>query len=98
MPLWRYPIVRHNTLQYIHNNKKNIRVLSASATIIPWPKTLPEQVSAVAGLLQDTAAPLHPRGVARAFKSKQASSMTPVLDALAAIGQARKLADGRYAA
>ena len=36
--------------------------------------------------------------LARAFKSKQASSVTPVLDALAAIGQARKLADGRYAA
>jgi hypothetical protein len=72
--------------------------LPASATIIPWPKTLPEQVSAVAGLLQGAAAPLHPRDVARAFKAKQASSMTPVLDALAAIGQARKLADGRYAA
>jgi hypothetical protein len=72
--------------------------LPATATIIPWPKTLPEQVSAVAGLLQGAAAPLHPRDVARAFKAKQASSMTPVLDTLTAIGMARKLADGRYAA
>jgi hypothetical protein len=72
--------------------------LPASATIIPWPKTLPEQVSAVAGLLQGAAAPLHPRDVARAFKAKQASSMTPVLDTLTAIGLARKLQDGRYAA
>jgi len=72
--------------------------LPATATIIPWPKTLPEQVSAVAGLLQGAAAPLHPREVARAFKAKQASSMTPVLDTLTAIGMARKLADGRYAA
>lgn len=32
--------------------------LPAGATIIPWPKTLPEQVSAVAGLLQGAATPL----------------------------------------
>jgi hypothetical protein len=70
----------------------------ASATILPWPKTLPEQVSAVAGLLSAAPIPLHARDVARAFKSKQASSMTPVLDTLTAIGLARKLADGRYAA
>ena len=72
--------------------------LPASATIIPWPKTLPEQVSAVAGLLQGATIPLHPREVARAFKAKHASTMTPVLDTLTAIGLARKLADGRYAA
>lgn len=72
--------------------------LPAGATIIPWPKSLPEQVSAVAGLLQGAAAPLHPRDAARVFKAKQASSMTPVLDTLTAIGMARKLADGRYAA
>lgn len=72
--------------------------LPASATIIPWPKTLPEQVSAVAGLLQGAAGPLNARDVAQTFKSKQASSMTPVLDTLTAIGMARKLADGRYAA
>jgi hypothetical protein len=72
--------------------------LPTSATILPWPKTLPEQVSAVAGLLQGATAPLHPRDVARAFKSKQANSMTPVLDTLTAIGMARRLADGRYAA
>lgn len=75
-----------------------IPTVLAGATIIPWPKTLPEQVSAVAGLLQGAATPLHPRDVARAFKAKQAGTMLPVLDALAAIGQARKLADGRYAA
>ena len=75
-----------------------IPALPNGATIIPWPKTLPEQVSAVAKLLQGAATPLHPRDVARAFKAKQAGTMLPVLDALAAIGQARKLADGRYAA
>lgn len=41
---------------------------------------------------------IHTRDVAMAFKAKQAGAMTPVLDALTAIGIARPLADGRYAA
>jgi hypothetical protein len=39
-----------------------------------------------------------PRDVARIFDGKRASSIEPVLKALTAIGQARQLADGRYAA
>lgn len=70
----------------------------ASATIIPWPKSLPEQVSAVAALLAAAPVPQHPRDIARAFDGKRAASVTPVLDALTAIGQARRLSDGRYAA
>ena len=71
---------------------------AAPATIIPWPKTLAEQVSAVAAVLAASPAPQHPRDIARAFDGKRAASVTPVLDALSAIGQARKLADGRFAA
>jgi hypothetical protein len=71
---------------------------SAPATIIPWPKTLAEQVTAVAAILAAAPVPQHPRDIARAFDGKRAASVTPVLDALAAIGKARKLADGRYAA
>lgn len=70
----------------------------ATATIIPWPKTLPEQVSAVAALLSAATTPQHPRDIARAFDGKRAASVTPLLDALTAIGQARRLDDGRYAA
>ena len=72
--------------------------VAAPATIVPWPKTLAEQVSAVAAILAGSPAPQHPRDIARAFDGKRAASVTPVLDALAAIGQARKLADGRFAA
>jgi SAM-dependent methyltransferase len=68
------------------------------ATIIPWPKTLAEQVSTVATLLAASQAPQHPNEIARAIKGTNAKGITPVLDALAAIGQARKLKDGRYAA
>ena len=71
---------------------------SATATIIPWPKTLPEQVSVVAALLSAATTPQHPRDIARAFDGKRAASVTPLLDALTAIGQARRLDDGRYAA
>jgi hypothetical protein len=71
---------------------------AASASVIPWPKTMAEQITAVAAILAASPAPQHPRDIARAFDGKRAASVTPVLDALTAIGQARRLADGRYAA
>lgn len=43
-------------------------------------------------------APLAAQDIARSFKGKRAATVRPVLDALAAIGQARRLEDGRYAA
>lgn len=70
----------------------------APSTVIPWPKTLAEQVSAVAAILAATPAAQHPREIARSIQGTNATGVTPVLDALTAIGQARKLADGRYAA
>lgn len=66
--------------------------------VIPWPGTLPEQVSAIQSVLASSPTPLAPQDVARAFKGKRASTVRPVLDALAGIGMARRLADGRYAA
>lgn len=72
--------------------------VAAPATIIPWPKTLAEQVSAVATILATSPAAQHPRDIARFIKGTNAKGVTPVLDALTAIGQARKLVDGRYAA
>ncbi len=68
------------------------------ATILPWPKTLAEQVSAVAAILAASPAPQRPQDVARAFDGKRAATITPVLEALTAIGKARRLKDGRYAA
>ena len=43
-------------------------------------------------------APLAAQDIARTFRGKRAATVRPVLDALAAIGQARRLEDGRYAA
>ena len=70
----------------------------APDSVLPWPDKLPEQVSAVAAILSASTVPLAPQDVARTFKGKRAATVTPVLDALTAIGQARRLQDGRYAA
>ncbi|MFA5963110.1 MAG: DNA methyltransferase [Sphingomonas sp.] len=66
--------------------------------VIAWPTTLPEQVSAVQSVLVTASAPMAPQDIARAFKGKRAATVRPVLDALAGIGMARRLEDGRYAA
>lgn len=66
--------------------------------VIPWPVSLPEQVSAVQSVLATAAAPLTPQDVARSFRGKRAASVRPVLEALAGIGMARRLGNGRYAA
>ncbi|MFZ1741397.1 MAG: DNA methyltransferase, partial [Pontixanthobacter sp.] len=46
--------------------------LPVVATIIPWPKTLAEQVSAVANILAASPLPQHPRDIARAIKGTNA--------------------------
>ena len=66
--------------------------------IVPWPKSLPEQVSAVQSILTASGAPLAAQDIARSFKGKRAATVRPVLDALTGIGMARRLRDGRYAA
>ncbi|MFN3474774.1 MAG: class I SAM-dependent DNA methyltransferase [Blastomonas sp.] len=66
--------------------------------IIPWPKSLPEQVTAVQSILTAAPAPLAAQDIARSFKGKRAATVRPVLDALTGIGMARRLKDGRYAA
>jgi hypothetical protein len=69
-----------------------------TAEIIAWPATLPDQVVAVAQVVERAGRPIAANDVARAFKGKNAKGMTPVLDALAGMGRLRKLDDGRYAA
>lgn len=70
---------------------------STQSVLVKWPPTLPEQVTAVAKILRTTHRPQSVRDVARAFEGKRPATIEPVLAALAAIGQARRLSDGRYA-
>lgn len=69
-----------------------------SAEVLEWPGALPEQVVAVAGVVERSGKPVAANDVARAFKGKRAATVLPVLDALAGMGRVRKLEDGRYAA
>ena len=78
--------------------KPGIEPASAADNVVPWPSTLPEQVSAVQQVLASATQPLAPQDVARAFRGKRAASVRPVLEALAGIGMARRVGDGRYAA
>ncbi|MDQ2765096.1 MAG: class I SAM-dependent DNA methyltransferase, partial [Pseudomonadota bacterium] len=74
------------------------RTIPAPDNVIAWPSTLPEQVGAVRVVLAGASAPMAAQDIARSFKGKRASSVRPVLDALAGLGMARRLKDGRYAA
>lgn len=68
-----------------------------AAEVIAWPGSLPEQVVAVANIVDRAGKPMAANDIARAFKGKRAPSVLPVLDALAGMGRVRKLANGRYA-
>jgi hypothetical protein len=70
---------------------------STMSATLQWPDRLSDQVVSVASVLAGARRPLAAAEVARAFAGKRAATVAPVLDALAAIGQARWLGDGRYA-
>ena len=72
--------------------------VAAVSNVIAWPATLPEQVGAVQSILAAAPVPLAAGDIARSFKGKRAATVRPVLDALAGLGMARRLNDGRYAA
>ncbi len=63
----------------------------------PWPKTLPEQIAAVRGVLTDLGTAT-PEQVARQFIRARAGSVQPLLESLTALGQARLVEGGRFAA
>ena len=72
--------------------------VKAGADVLEWPAKLPEQVVAVASIVERAGRPIAANEVASAFKGKRAGSIAPVLDALAGMGRLRKLQDGRFAA
>src|SRR3546814_12345947 len=66
--------------------------------VIPWPGSLPEQVSAVQSILSAAGSPLAPQDVARAFQGKRAATVRPVLESLAGLGMARGTEERRHVA
>jgi len=63
----------------------------------PWPKTMPEQIAAVREALYDMGEAT-PAEVARRFVRARAGTVEPLMESLAALGQAERGEDGRYAA
>ena len=63
----------------------------------PWPKTLPDQIAAVRTALTEMGEAT-PDQIARRFLRARTASVQPLLDSLAALGQAELIEDGRYAA
>lgn len=63
----------------------------------PWPKTLPEQIAAVREALAE-AGEGTPEQIARRFVRGQARTVEPLMESLAALGQAERGEDGRFAA
>ena len=63
----------------------------------PWPKSLPEQIAAVRAVLTDMGEAT-PEQVTRQFKRGRAATVQPLLESLTALGQARIVEGGKFAA
>ena len=68
------------------------------AAAIRWPKPLALQVQAVTGLLGRAPAPVDVRAVVAGFEGAKERQVLDVLRALVALGHARALPEGRFAA
>jgi hypothetical protein len=62
-----------------------------------WPRTLPERITGIRGLLADQPKPAHAEELARRFQRAPRGDVQEVLNALVALGLARRLDDNRYA-
>jgi hypothetical protein len=70
---------------------------AAGAQKISWPKTLPERITGIRGLLAAQPRPAHAEELARRFHRAPRDDVQEVLNALVALGLARRLDDNRYA-
>jgi hypothetical protein len=78
----------------------DIEVVPSPAKAAPkasWPKTLPERVTTLRGLLAEQPKPAHLEELARRFRRAPRDDVQEVLNALVALGLARRLPDHRYA-
>ena len=69
----------------------------ATAAKTPWPTRLPDQIAAVRATLQEMGQAT-PAEIARHFARARTTSVQPLLESLTALGQARMIEGGRFAA
>jgi hypothetical protein len=96
---WLRPEYQNPTGQQASKGKTADMDLGVIAKIekAPWPKTLPEQIAAVREALGEMGEAT-PEQIARRFVRGQARTVEPLMESLAALGQAEMGEDGRYAA
>ena len=96
---WLRPDYQNPTGQQATKGKTTDMDLGVVAKVekAPWPKTLPEQIAAVREALTEMGEAT-PDQVARRFIRARAGTVEPLLESLAALGQADKGEDGRFAA
>jgi len=96
---WLRPDYQNPTGAQATKGKTTEMDLGAVAKIekAPWPKTLPDQIAAVREALSEMGEAT-PDQIARRFMRARTTSVQPLLDSLAALGQAEKLEENRYAA
>lgn len=96
---WLRPDYQNPTGVQAAKGKTSEMELGAVAKVekAPWPKTLPEQIAAVREALSEMGEAT-PEQIARRFLRARTTAVQPLLDSLAALGQAEKGEDGRYAA
>jgi hypothetical protein len=75
----------------------DIGATAEAAAKAAWPKSLPEQIAAVRNTLADLGEAT-PEQVARRFARVRTASVRPLLESLTALGQARIIEGGRFAA
>lgn len=73
-------------------------VLSSDASVVDWPAALPERMLAVQRVLASAGGPVTAEALATRFTGARRDTITQLLETLVALGQARRLDDGVYAA
>ena len=96
---WLRPEYQNPKGTEITTGKTTEMDLGAVATVekAPWPKTLPEQIAVVRETLGEMGEAT-PEQIARRFLRARAATITPLLQSLAALGQAEQLSDNRFGA
>jgi DNA-binding IclR family transcriptional regulator len=61
------------------------------------PKSLPQRITTIRGLLSEQSRPIQVEELARRFRRKPRDDVQEVLNALVALGLARRTEDNRYA-
>ncbi len=96
---WLRPDYQNPTGEQASKGKQAEMVVDAKVTFVkaPWPKSLPDQIAAVREALSELGEAT-PEQIARCFMRARTTAVEPLLDSLAALGQAEKSESGRYTA